>query len=161
MFGKSKTLVVAFILAGFTLGSAGASLAAAGHQGDHGAGGSETQQSEVGKRWATDAPLRRAMGTINQSVRQVLPAIHDDRLPSEQYGQLAESIRVQVAYMIDNCKLSAEADAQLHLIIRRLLAGADTMAGTTAQRDGALTVVDALGDYARYFIDDGFTPVGS
>ncbi len=161
MFGKPKTLIVAIILVGFTFGSVGASLAAAGHEQDHGAGRSEKLQSEVGKRWATDAPLRRAMGSINQSVKQVLPAIHDDRLPSEQYGQLAENIRVQVAYMIDHCKLSAGADAQLHLIIRRLLAGADTMAGTTAQRDGALTVVGALGDYARYFIDDSFAPVGS
>ncbi len=69
-------------------------------------------------------------------------------------------MRGQVAYMVENCKLSAEADAQLHLIIAQLLAGADAMSGAPAgQRDGAVTVVGALGDYATYFADDSFKPL--
>jgi len=158
MIRKPHALALAIILAG-TLGHAGTSLAATSH--DHGHGeGAPALQLDAGKRWATDAPLRQAMGTINNDMRQALPAIHEDRLPTARYGDLAETVRGQVAYMVENCKLSAEADAQLHLIIAQLLAGADAMSGAPAdQRDGAVTVVGALGDYATYFADDGFKPL--
>lgn len=159
MFRKPEALVLALILGSGTLGYAGASLAASGH--DHGHAESEQElQLDEGKRWATDAPLRKAMGTINESMRQALPAIHENRLDDAQYVQLAEGIRAQVAYMVENCKLSAEADAQLHLIIARLLAGADSMAGAPAERrNGAVSVLGALEDYASYFADDDFTPI--
>ncbi len=143
MIRKPQALALAIILAG-TLGHAGASLAATSH--DHGHGeGAPALQLDAGKRWATDAPLRQAMGTINHDMRQALPAIHEDRLPATRYGELAETVRGQVAYMVENCKLSAEADA---------------MSGAPAgQRDGAVTVVGALGDYATYFADDSFKPL--
>lgn len=160
MSRKPQALALALILAGFTLGHAGASLAATGHEHGHGEGAPPTLQLDAGKRWATDAPLRQAMGTINQRMQQALPAIHENRLPAVQYTELAAGIRDQVAYMVAHCKLSAEADAQLHLIISRLLAGADAMSGAPAgQRNGAITVVGALDDYARYFADDGFRPL--
>lgn len=160
MIRKPYALALAIILAG-TLGHAGTSLAATSHDHGHGHGeGAPALQLDAGKRWATDAPLRQAMGTINNDMRQALPAIHEDRLPAARYGELAETVRGQVAYMVENCKLSAEADAQLHLIIAQLLAGADAMSGAPAgQRDGAVTVVGALGDYATYFADDSFKPL--
>ncbi len=129
MIRKPHALALAIILAG-TLGHAGTSLAATSH--DHGHGeGAPALQLDAGKRWAT-----------------------------ARYGELAETVRGQVAYMVENCKLSAEADAQLHLIIAQLLAGADAMSGAPAgQRDGAVTVVGALGDYATYFADDSFKPL--
>ena len=113
-----------------------------------------------GQRWATDAPLRKAMGTINTALGQSLAAIHEDRLSEAQYVQLAELVRGQVAYMVEHCQLPSEADAQLHLIIARLLAGADGMAATgPAQRQGAITLVGALNDYPHFFADSEFTPL--
>ena len=80
MIRKPYALALAIILAG-TLGHAGTSLAATSH--DHGHGeGAPALQLDAGKRWATDAPLRQAMGTINNDMRQALPAIHEDRLPA-------------------------------------------------------------------------------
>ncbi len=159
MISKPKAFALAFILGSGTLGYAGIGLAATDH--DHGhANGATALQLDEGTRWDTDAPLRKAMGKVNESMRQALPAIHENRLSAVQYDQLAEEVRSQVAYMVENCKLGAEADAQLHLIISRLLAGADAMVDTRAtQRDGAITVVGALGDYASYFADDTFTPI--
>lgn len=98
------------------------------------------------------------MGTLNESMRQTLPAIHENTLAGAQYVQLAEQIRGEVAYMIKNCKLAAAADAQLRLIIAKLLAGADTMAEQpAARRDGAVKVLGALNDYASYFAAPDFT----
>ena len=94
MIRKPHALALAIILAG-TLGHAGTSLAATSH--DHGHGeGAPALQLDAGKRWATDAPLRQAMGTINNDMRQALPAIHEDRLPAARYGELAETVRGQV-----------------------------------------------------------------
>lgn len=158
MISKPRAVALAVILAS-TLGHAGASLAATSH--DHGhSEGAQALQLDAGKRWATDAPLRQAMGAINDNMRQVLPAIHENRLPAAEYGELAEVVRGQVAYMVENCKLSAEADAQLHLIIAQMLASADAMSSAQGgQRDGAVGVVGALGDYATYFADDTFKPI--
>ena len=159
MFKKSAALILALILGSSTLGYAGATFAATGH--DH--GNAETAQKlqlDAGKRWATDAPLRKAMGTINENMRQALPAIHANTLAETQYVQLAEDVRAQVDYMFKNCKLSAEADTQLHQIIVQLLAAADKMAGApTVRRDGAISVLAALKSYVRYFADDDFTPI--
>ncbi len=158
MIRTFQALSLAVILAS-TLGHAGASFAATGHEHGHGED-AQALQLDAGKRWATDAPLRQAMGIINDDMRQALPAIHEDRLPTERYGELAEVVRSQAAYMVENCQLSADADAQLHLIIAQLLSGADAMSGeASAQRDGAVTVAGALDNYATYFADDGFKPL--
>lgn len=158
MSRKTEALALALILAA-GLGHTGSSLAANGHAHGHGEG-APTLQLDHGKRWPTDAALRQAMGTLNENMRQALPAIHEDRLPAAQYAQLAEAVRGQVAYMVEHCNLPADADAQLHLVIARLLAGADAMADVSAgQRDGAISVLSALGDYASYFDDDDFTPI--
>lgn len=159
MFKKPQALLLALILGSGTLSYAGASFAATGH--DHGHGeGTQTLQLDEGTRWATDAPLRKAMGAINDHMRQSLPAIHQNRLAEAQYVQLAQEVDAQVAYMVENCKLSAEADAQLHLILAQLLAGAENMAGApAARRDGAISVLGALGDYAEYFADEDFVPI--
>lgn len=156
---NSKALLLSFILGSASLSLAGISLAATTH--DHAqAEGTHALQLNAGERWASDAPLRKAMGTLNESMRQALPAIHENTLADAQYVHLTEQVREEVAYMIENCKLAAEADAQLHLIIGKLLAGADSMAGQpSVRRDGAVTMLGALHDYASYFADPGFTPI--
>ena len=130
------------------------------HAHSHGEAAPTQLQLNAGKRWATDAALRQAMGTINDGMHEALPAIHENRLPTERYSELAELVRHQVAYMVENCQLSAAADAQLHLIIAQLLAGADAMSDTASgQRDGAVRVVGALGNYASHFADDNLKPL--
>ncbi|MNT72496.1 hypothetical protein D3C72_2111030 [compost metagenome] len=64
--------------------------------------------------------------------------------------------------MVKHCKLEPQADAQLHLIIAELLAGADSMAGKTpdqARRNGAVKVLGALQSYAEYFADSSFKTI--
>lgn len=158
MLIKSTVFVFALMLGGSALSHAGASVAAT-HAHGH-AEGAQALQLDNGKRWATDAPLRQAMGILNDSMRQSLPGIHAGTLSPAQYLQLAEQVRAQAAYMVEHCTLSPAADAQLHLIIGRLLAGADSMAADpSVQREGALSVLGALGDYASHFSDAGFSPI--
>ena len=74
---------------------------------------------------------------------------------------LAKKIETQVAYMIQYCKLPADADAQLHLVIADLTAGADAMKGkdAAARKAGAEKIVAALDAYGKHFDHPGWRAV--
>lgn len=160
---KRKTLA---ILGALSLAAAGQALAASGpaaheHQHEHGASPA-TLQLNAGKKWETDAALRQAMGEIRQALAGALHEIHENRLPAKGYGKLAHIVEHEVGNIVANCKLTAEADAQLHVVVADLLAGAERMAGKLKggkRQDGAVQVVGALDKYATYFDDPGFKPI--
>ncbi len=130
---------------------------------DHGHGtASATLQLNAGKKWETDAPLRKAMGEIRQSMASSLHAIHENKLSANAYGQLAKKVEGAVGDMVANCKLGTQADEQLHIIIADLLAGAELMSGKVKQAKrmgGAVKVIGALDNYGKYFDDAGFQPI--
>jgi len=143
---------------------AGASFAAdkhdahAAHQHD----GAATLQLNDGKKWETDAPLRKSMAQIRQTVIASLHKIHENKLPASGYATLAHKVESEVGTIVSNCKLEPKADAQLHLIVADLLAGAEQMAGKSKdakRQDGAVKVIVALDNYAKYFADPQFKPI--
>lgn len=121
----------------------------------HGESSAVVQKLELnaGKKWATDAALRQSMNVINQVVAKAIPLIHKDRFSDADYAALATTINQKVSYAIEHCKLEAEADAMLHLVIGELLGGAEMMEGKTAsaRHDGAVWVRQALESYGKYF----------
>lgn len=166
MLGKSAGLCLAFAI---TVGSVSLSHAATGadthaatntheaHQ-QHGAN-RDALQLNNGSQWQTDAPLRKAMATLRKELHPLMTSIHQDQLTADRYQALAVSVNEQVTYMIEKCQLEGDADAQLHLIIADLMAGAHTMHGedqSQPRRNGAIRVVGALNNYATYFEDASF-----
>jgi hypothetical protein len=130
----------------------------AAHQHD----GAATLQLNDGKKWETDAPLRKSMAQIRQSVNASLHKIHENKLPASGYDSLAHRIESEVGTIVSNCKLEPKADAQLHLIVADLLAGAEQMAGKSKdakRQGGAVKVIGALDNYAKYFDDPKFKPI--
>lgn len=122
-----------------------------------------TLQLNAGQKWQTDAPLRANMASLRTRLQPLLPAIHADTLKPDDYRQLAATVEARVTDIVRQCRLPAAADAQLHIIVGELFAGAGAMQGTDAAhtpRDGAIQVVAAANDYARYFNDPGFQPLG-
>ncbi len=120
-------------------------------------------QLNAGQKWQTDAPLRANMASLRTSLQPLLPGIHADTLKPEDYRQLAATVEARVTDIVRQCRLPAAADAQLHIIVGELFAGAGAMKGTDSAhtpRDGAVQVVAAVNDYARYFNDPGFKPLG-
>ena len=149
------------VFAALSMAVAGAGIAATGHQHEHGAA-TATLQLDAGKKWETDGALRQAMGNIRQSMAASLHEIHENKLSKKGYGALAQKVKKEVGEIVANCKLAPKADAQLHLIVAELLAGAEQMAGkaTSAKRqNGAVQVIGALEKYATYFDDAGFKPI--
>lgn len=145
------------------LSLAAAPVFAAGNAHDHGheAHGAALQLN-AGKKWETDAPLRKAIGDIRQSMAGSLHAIHENKMSAKAYNGLAKKVEGAVGEIVANCKLPPAADAQLHIVVADLLAGAEQMAGKAKQAkrmDGAVKVIGALDNYGKYFDDPGFQPI--
>ncbi len=120
-------------------------------------------QLNAGRKWQTDAPLRAAMGSLRATLLPLLPAIHAGTLKPDGYRQLAATVEQRVTDIVRQCQLPPDADAQLHIIVAELYTGASQMSGkdaAQAPRDGALKVIAAVNDYAQYFEDPGFQPLG-
>lgn len=112
-----------------------------------------------GKKWATDEPLRKGMGEIRSLVAAQEEAIHKAKLKRADYAALGAKIEGEVGYIVANCKLDPEADANLHIILEELLEGATAMQGkekSQTPRQGAGKVVTALNEYGKYFDHPGW-----
>lgn len=112
-----------------------------------------------GQKWATDEPLRAGMQAIRAALAADLPAIHRNQLRPARYDALAQKVNAEVAAIVQNCKLDKEADAQLHLLIAEILAGAEAMQARTpaaARRGGAERIAAALNQYGRFFAHPGW-----
>lgn len=116
-------------------------------------------QLNNGHKWQTDAPLRQAMGSIGLAVNAALDDIHHNTLNANAYATLASEINQQVAYMVENCELEPAADAQLHIVIARMLTSAQVMEEDNtlqAKNEAAVKLVETLGSYAAFFEDEGW-----
>lgn len=132
----------------------------AGH--DHGSAAPQELTLNQGRKWSTDAPLRQGMKNIRGLVASKLEAAHAGKLQPAQYRELAGKVEKEVAFIVQNCKLAPDADAQLHLVIADIGAGVDAMNGKTAGTqpvDGLLRVTHAVNQYQRHFDDPALRPI--
>lgn len=129
--------------------AAGTSAQDAAHS-DHAAHAQSTQATTTalpaGQRWATDAPLRDGMRRIREAVQALGHAEHG-HLDSAQMANVAKLIDAAVQDMIANCKLKPDADAALHGLLAKFIAGAH--AARTGQGVPA-ALADMRGALARY-----------
>ena len=119
----------------------------AAHQHDHGAAEAKLVLNQ-GEKWPTDAPLRQGM----ENIRAALGA-------GMKYQALANKVNAEVAGIVQNCKLEPEADAQLHIVIAELMAGAEAMEGKVqgeTRRAGAEKIARALNAYGEHFDHAGW-----
>ncbi len=158
-----SALVRMSLAACVVFGTAGSALAAGdghGHGGD--AAALKALQLDAGKKWATDEPLRKGMSGIHTAIAAEKDAIHAGKITRERYVALGNTVEKQVAYMVQNCKLPPDADAQLHLILAELLNGAAAMQGKEKgvdPRGGVERVVAALDAYGKHFDHAGWKPL--
>lgn len=112
-----------------------------------------------GKRWATDAPLRQGMQHIRSAVADRLDAVHHERASEAEYQTLAQIISEQLDFMFSNCKLPAEADAQLHILLADIVAANQMIAEGDKPRSGVISLVQTLERYPQYFDHPGWEPL--
>ena len=99
------------------------------HAHTHGQAGAAVTRLELnaGAKWATDESLRSGMAAIREAFDADHGAIHAGNESDAQYAALADRIERQVQAIVANCKLPAEADANLHYIVADLLQGVGLM----------------------------------
>jgi hypothetical protein len=156
---KSKSIKRAAIAAIVAM-AFGAPAFAAGDAHTHGHEAGEAKLVlNHGKKWQTDAPLREGMENIRGAVAKNVKVIHADKASAKQYEALAAKVTSEVASIVQNCKLDPEADAQLHIVVGELMAGAEAMQGKVegeARRAGAERVAQALNAYGEHFEHAGW-----
>jgi hypothetical protein len=145
---KLKSIRQRAIAAALALAFAGPAFAASDvHSHEPGAGEAKLVLDH-GKKWPTDAPLRQGMENIRTALGSHM-----------KYGALAAKVSVQVAGIVQNCKLEPEADAQLHIVIADIMAGVEAMEGKVkgeTRRAGAERIANALNAYGEHFDHAGW-----
>lgn len=151
-----RTIAVAAVLAA---GAGFVGAAAPAH--DHGAAPA-AMKLDHGRKWSTDAPLRRGMSQIRARVGENAEAVHQGKFGAADYAAMADAVEAQVAYIVDNCRLEPAADEVLHGVIAELGEGVEVLNGRRAgvpRDEGVTRIVTALDHYGEYFDHPGWKPV--
>jgi len=140
---------------------AGRVATAQDHDHEHGAssGAPSALTLNQGRKWPTDASLRQGMDHIRDAMEEPMPAIYAGKADFAQFEIRARRVNEQIAFMVQNCKLDKETDAMLHLVLAEIISGAEALEGKNKdldRRGGAMLVVHALENYARYFDHPGW-----
>lgn len=104
-----------------------------------------------GNRWPRCGSPSRA------TIRKFTTAVSADG-----YTSLATTTENTIARVIAQCQLEPEADAQLHLILSKLMDAAQEMRHTTDlshARRAAIQAINALNAYPEHFDDPSFVPI--
>lgn len=112
-----------------------------------------------GKKWETDAPLRKSMSAIRDELAKAWKPTHDGTYTAAQWAELAKRIETQIGLIVANCRLPPDADAQLHYVIADIAGGATAMKADKDQMNGLIAVFRALNAYPKYFVHDGWKPL--
>ena len=116
---------------------------------------------DAGRKWATDAPLRRAMEDIRSALYQKRQQVLDRSLGEAQSKALGQLIEARVATIVAECKLEPRADANLHIVVAELVEAADVLQGKSRLEPvrGAAKAIRAAQMYATYFDHPGWRPI--
>ncbi|HWS25871.1 MAG TPA: hypothetical protein VN259_04775 [Xanthomonadales bacterium] len=108
-----------------------------------------------GGNWPTDAALRQGMETIHVALAAALPTFERGELTAPAATTLAGVVSSQVQFLIANCKLEPDADAQLHILIGQMMSAAEAMLTDPAAADGVPKLHAAVQLYGDYFEHPG------
>lgn len=148
-------LAIAALLA-FPLGTlTGTAIAAdTAHSHSHAHEVHGTMELNQGQKWETDAALRQGMGELYQIVSMGLEGAHTHSLKPDDYKKMSEQIMTQFTYIVENCDLEPEADAQLHILLGNIAQGAEIIEGKVSGEEpenGLVKMAEALNSYGSYF----------
>jgi len=106
-----------------------------------------------GAKWPIDESLHTGMANIRQHLMLNLDAIHYDQFSDEQFSALATTFDQQLKFLFENCQLPAQADAQLHILLAKIMQGNELMKNADNKKHGAIMIMQALQHYPMYFND--------
>jgi hypothetical protein len=118
------------------------------------------QPLKHGEKWQTDEVLRTGMDSIRETITVSQDDVLKERLVASEYLRLANEIDKNIAYIIKNFKLTADAErAFRNVVLVDLSEGTGLMRSSKdiqVQRLGALGVLQTLRNYGKYFQHAGW-----
>ncbi|MDE2382660.1 MAG: DnrO protein [Xanthomonadaceae bacterium] len=156
---KTNTIVAAIASLACAVCASPVLAQSSGHAG-HDAHATHTVQPAAAttpaQRWATDAPLRAGMRSIRQAV-QALDHYEHGHMDATQAHNTAQQIDTAVNQMIAQCKLKPDADAALHGLLVKFIAGAKAV---RESQDAPMPKINAMREalvqYPQLFNDPGW-----
>ena len=103
-----------------------------------------------GKKWLSDQPLRSNMSAIHGHIKNNLSKIHANQLTTEEYKELGKKIKKNIDAIFKNCKLKADADAQLHIVMAGLLSANSRLMDNISIKEKKQEVEQILVNYKTY-----------
>ena len=120
---------------------------------DHAAhAGHDAKPQVPAQRWATDAPLRAGMRNLREAT-ETLNHYEMGHLDDVQRDNAVEKIDAAIKDMVANCKLKPEADAALHGLLAKFIAGANAARAGKFGKAELAPMQDALAQYPQLFDD--------
>lgn len=144
---RSSKLVFVSTIALFAAMAAAPALAQSAHDAHAAHSRVAEPAATPAQRWATDAPLREGMRSIRQAV-QALAHYEHGHMDATQARNTAQHIDEAVNGMIAACKLKPEADAALHGLLVKFLAGAKAV--RESEEAPAAAIADMRAALERY-----------
>lgn len=156
---QTHSIALAIIL--LTLSLAGTATAQQdaheqGHHEMHAGEGLKLERPETGK-WASDESLRQGMNELRAAFEPAHDAYRNDSFDADRAIELADTIEAKVNFMIANCQLSADADAELHKLLARALAAAKSLRTAGDLHAGLHQLHRVLQTYGEYFEHPGWS----
>lgn len=113
-----------------------------------------------GKKWETDESLRKGMTEIKKIAAANLSKVNKDSMDAKRFTDIATKVDSQIQFLIKNCKLPEDADAQLHVLVAKMVGAAHKMKDSSELSDrkvGFFEVVEAVNTYGDYFDHPNWT----
>lgn len=107
------------------------------------------------QRWATDAPLRAGMRELREAT-ELLHHYQMGHLDDTQRDNAVVQIDAAIKDMIANCKLKPDADAALHGLLVKFIAGANAARAGKFGTAELTPMQEALAKYPQLFDDAGW-----
>lgn len=145
-----------FVCAAVALAVSHAASAGEGHSHSGHAVGAVQLILNNGAKWQTDKALRDGMQNIRHGMEDAMPRIQKGSMSKDQYVALADLIQGQVDHMVADCKLPPEADAQLHIVLAKVIESVEIIRKAPDPTPGALNIRQVLDDYGNYFEHPGW-----
>lgn len=111
-----------------------------------------------GKKWSTDKPLRANMSAIHDHIKLNAPKIKNNNFTSDEYKKLGQEIDGNIQSIFKSCKLAPDADAQLHIIMAKMMSANSTLKGEakySKKHDAVHSILAAYKSYLKYFDHSG------
>lgn len=121
-----------------------------GHHEMHASGELDLEHPESGK-WASDESLRQGMSELKAAFDPAHAAYRHESFDREQAAVLADTIEAQVNFMFANCRLPADADAELHKLLAAALGAAKSLRESDDLHEGLHGLHRVLQTYGDHF----------